>query len=62
MALIWRCAAKAAKESMVSRVDIHEVLKTTVSGWEIPPNVEPPEDLTAKELASWVREVARQKS
>jgi hypothetical protein len=61
MALIWRCAAKAAKESMVNRISIHEVLKATVTGWEIPPEVEPPEDLTAKELASWVRETARER-
>lgn len=56
MALIWRCAAKAAKESMRNKTPIAEVLRAT--GWEIPEGVEHPEDPTSKELAAWVREVA----
>jgi len=59
MALIWRVASQAAKDSMRNRTPIEQILKTTGTGWEIPPGVEPPEDATAKELASWVREVAR---
>jgi len=59
MALIWRCATQAAKDSMRHRVPIEKILKRTVVGWEIPPGVEPPEDATAKELATWLREVAR---
>jgi hypothetical protein len=59
MALIWRCATQAAKDSMRHRVPIEEILKRTVVGWEIPQGVEPPEDATARELAAWVREVAR---
>jgi hypothetical protein len=59
MALIWRCATQAAKDSMRNRVPIQDILKTTGTGWEIPEGFEPPEDLTAKELATWVREVAR---
>lgn len=57
MALIWRCATQAARDSMRNRTSIEEILKAT--GWEIPKGVEPPEDATAKELAAWVREVAR---
>jgi hypothetical protein len=59
MALIWRCATQAAKDSMRNRTPIEEILKATGTGWEIPNGMEPPEDLTAKELATWVREVAR---
>jgi hypothetical protein len=59
MALIWRCATKAAKDSLVTRTPIQEILKATGMGWEIPPGVEPPEDATAKELAAWVRDTAR---
>lgn len=59
MALIWRCAAQAAKESMRNRTPIEEVLRATGTGWEIPNNMQPPEDATAKELATWVREVAK---
>jgi hypothetical protein len=59
MALIWRCATQAAKDSMRNRVPIQDILKTTGTGWEIPEGFEPPEDATAKELAAWVREVAR---
>jgi hypothetical protein len=59
MALIWRVASQAAKESMRNRIPIDEILRATGTGWEIPTGVEPPEDATAKELASWVREVAR---
>lgn len=59
MALIWRVASQAAKESMRNRVPIEEILKTTGTGWRIPEGAEPPEDATAKELAAWVREVAR---
>lgn len=57
MALIWRVASQAAKESMRNRTPIEEIIKAT--GWEIPNNMQPPEDATAKELATWVREVAR---
>lgn len=59
MALIWRVASKAAKESMRSRIPIEEILKTTGTGWEIPAGVRRPEDMTAKELAVWVRETAK---
>jgi len=59
MALIWRVASQAAKESMRNRIPIDEILRATGTGWEIPTGVEPPEDATAKELASWLREVAR---
>lgn len=59
MALIWRVASKAAKESMQNRTPIEEILRATGTGWQIPNNMKPPEDATAKELALWVREVAR---
>jgi len=59
MALIWRCASQAAKESLRNRIPIQEILKTTGTGWEIPNDMQPPDDLSARELASWVREVAR---
>lgn len=59
MSLIWRCASKAAKDSLITRTPIEDILKATGTGWEIPEGVKPPEDATAKELATWVREVAR---
>ena len=59
MALIWRCASQAAKDSLRNRTPIQEILKATGTGWEIPEGEAPPEDATAKELAAWVREVAR---
>ena len=59
MALIWRCAAQAAKDSLRHRVPIQEVLKNTGNGWQIPAGVEVPDDLTAKELAEWIRNMAR---
>lgn len=59
MALIWRVASKAAKESMRNRIPIEEILKTTGTGWEIPADVKRPDGMTAKELGQWVREVAR---
>jgi hypothetical protein len=59
MALIWRVASQAAKDSLRNRTPIEQILKTTGNGWEIPQGVQPPEDATAKELAAWVREVAR---
>lgn len=59
MALIWRVASKAAKESMRNRIPIEEILKTTGTGWEIPAGVKRPEDMTAKELGQWIREVAK---
>lgn len=57
MSLIWRCAAKAAKDALINRVPINEVLRPV--GWEIPREVEQPDDMTAKELAAWVRDHAR---
>ena len=60
MALIWRVASQAAKKSMQNRTPIEEILKAT--GWEIPDGRQPPEDATSKELATWVREVARPRS
>lgn len=59
MALIWRVASQAAKESMRNSIPIEEILKTTGTGWEVPPGVTPPEDPTAKELAAWIRDTAR---
>jgi len=59
MALIWRCASQAAKDSLRNRTPIAEILMATGTGWKIPEGMEPPEDATAKELAAWVREVAR---
>jgi hypothetical protein len=59
MALIWRVASQAAKESMRNRIPIEDILKITGTGWQIPNGMQPPEDATAKELAAWVREVAR---
>ena len=54
MSLIWRCAAKAAKESLVNRVPIVDLLKSI--GWEVNPRAEPlEEDMTAKELTAWVQ-------
>ena len=44
---------------MRNRTPIEEILRATGTGWEIPEGFEPPEDMTAKELATWVREVAR---
>ena len=58
MPLIWRCAAKAAKESLRNRTPIQEILQTTGTGWEIPMGIEQPEDLTARELAEWIRHKA----
>lgn len=60
MALIWRCATQAAKDSLRNRTPIEEILKATGTGWEIPPGIEPPEDATAKELATWVRNNAKE--
>lgn len=59
MALIWRVASKAARDSMVSRIHVTEILKQIGTGWGLPPGVEPPDDLTAKELAVWIRELAK---
>jgi len=59
MALIWRVASQAAKESMRNRTPIEEILKATGTGWEIPNHMQPPEDATAKELAAWIRDIAR---
>ena len=59
MALIWRCATQAARDSLRNRTPIEEILRATGNGWEIPEGFEPPEDMTAKELAAWLREVAR---
>ena len=56
MALIYRVAAKAAKESMQTKVPINDVLNRI--NWEIPNQVQEPEDATAKELAEWVRNAA----
>jgi hypothetical protein len=53
MSLIWRCCARAAKESFQTRTPIHEVLKKI--GWEIHPRAEPlDEDMTCRELTMWV--------
>jgi hypothetical protein len=59
MPLIWRCAAKVAKDSLRNRTPIQEILRTTGTGWEIPKGIEQPDDMTAKELAEWVRDKAR---
>jgi len=56
MALIYRVAAQAAKESMQTRVPINDVLNRI--NWEIPNKVQAPEDATARELAEWVRTAA----
>lgn len=54
MSLIWRCAAKAAKESLINRVPIADVLKSI--GWEIHLRADSLEDdMTAKELTVWVQ-------
>jgi len=42
---------------MRNKIPIEELLRAT--GWQIPNGMQPPEDATAKELATWVREVAR---
>ena len=57
--LIWRCASQAAKEVLVNRRSIEEILKTTGVGWEISNGVQPPKNATTKELALWIRTVAK---
>jgi hypothetical protein len=60
MSLIWRCAAKAAKESMIGRRRIEDVLAEI--GWEIDVRADKPdEDMTARELTIWVQRSAIQK-
>jgi hypothetical protein len=59
MALIWRVATKAARDSMLSHVHVNEILKQIGTGWELPPGVEPSAGMTARELAAWLRDTAR---
>jgi hypothetical protein len=59
MPLIWRCAARAAKESFQTRTSIQDVLKKI--GWEIHPRAEPlDEDITCRELTVWVQRNAKE--
>jgi len=54
MPLIWRCAARAARESFQTRTPIREVLAKI--GWEIHPRAEPlDQDTTCRELTMWVQ-------
>ena len=54
MSLIWRCAAKAAKDSLINRVPIDQVLAEI--GWGIHPRATRLDaDMTAKELTMWVQ-------
>jgi hypothetical protein len=59
MALIWRCAARAAKESLVNRIPIDSVLREI--GWEIHPDATRlDDDMTAKEMTMWIQRNARE--
>ena len=59
MTLIWRCAAKAAKDSLYTRTPIKEVLNKI--GWDIDPRAENiRQDITEKELTIWVQRNAKE--
>jgi hypothetical protein len=59
MSLIWRCAARAAKESLHTRTPIKEVLQKI--GWDIDPRAEPlDQDITCRELTVWVQRNAQE--
>ena len=52
--MIWRCAAKIAKDSMIYRKPVEELL--SAMGYGVHERAEArDEDMTAKELAEWVR-------
>jgi len=54
MTIIWRCAAKVAKDSMIYRKPVEELL--AAMGYGVHERAEArDEDMTAKELADWVR-------
>jgi len=54
MSLIWRCAAKAAKDSLTKRVPIDQVLAEI--GWGVHPQATRLDaDMMAKELTMWVQ-------
>jgi hypothetical protein len=55
MALIWRVASKAAREAVLQRRPVKEMLP---DGWRLPPDKAPPDDATARELAEWIRSFA----
>lgn len=60
MPLIWRCAAKAAKDSLRNRKPIEDVLADI--GWEVHEQADKrDEDMTARELTLWVQRSAVQK-
>jgi hypothetical protein len=53
MSLIWRCCARAARDSLHTRTPIEEVLKKI--GWGIDPRAETVRhDISEKELTLWV--------
>lgn len=59
MPLIWRCAARAAKESLHTRTPIEEVLHKI--GWDIDPRAETVRhDISEKELTLWVQRNAKE--
>jgi hypothetical protein len=59
MPLIWRCAAKAARDSLHTRTPIKEVLKKI--GWDIDPRAETVRhDISEKELTLWVQRNAKE--
>jgi hypothetical protein len=57
--LIWRRASEVAYQSITYKTPVCALLKPL--GWELPKNVEPPKNVTADELAAWVRDTAMQK-
>lgn len=59
MPLIWRRASEVAYQSITYKTPVCALLKPL--GWELPKNAEPPKNVTAEELAAWVRDTAMQK-
>ena len=60
MSLIWRCAARVAKESLTNRVPVDKLLNDI--GWEIHPRADRlDDDMTAKELTMWIQRSAVEK-
>jgi hypothetical protein len=57
MAMIWRRASEVAQTHIRDKTPVCALLKPL--GWELPRNAEPPQGVTAAELAAWVRNTAR---
>jgi hypothetical protein len=56
--LIFRRASEIARHSIKYKTPVCDLLKPI--GWELPKHAEPPKDLTANELATWVRNNAQE--